>query len=199
MTSMNHAMTLSHSFRAMLPRLATPLAGGLIVMLTGLLGGTAFGADEPGVTESAKATVKEATVAVEGAAKDVKETVKDASRAVGKSFEDLWRRMDEGRLKNRTRDEIVAWVIMGILVGAVAGMLTSLKTTGLGKVGRLLLGLAGAFIGGMVVHVGRVDFGLGPVLIRYEELLCSFVGAIVLIGLARLFRSGARKKPSGGS
>jgi uncharacterized membrane protein YeaQ/YmgE (transglycosylase-associated protein family) len=102
--------------------------------------------------------------------------------------------VSESRLKNRTRDEIVAWAIMGVLVGAVAGMLTTLKTTGLGKVGRLLLGLAGAFMGGMIVHAGRIDFGLGPVLIRYEELLFSLAGAVVLIIVARFFRSGAKKK-----
>ncbi|MCC6821612.1 MAG: GlsB/YeaQ/YmgE family stress response membrane protein, partial [Verrucomicrobia subdivision 3 bacterium] len=123
------------------------------------------------------------------------ESVQDAGRAVGNSFENLWRRVSETRLKNRTRDEIVAWVIMGVLVGAVAGLFTSLKTTGLGKVGRLLLGLAGAFIGGMIVHVGRIDFGLGPVLIRYEELLFSLAGAVLLIIGARFFRFGAKKKP----
>ena len=102
---------------------------------------------------------------------------------------------NRSRLKNRTRDEIVAWVIMGVLVGAVAGMMTTLKTTGLGKLGRLMLGLVGAFIGGMIVHVGRIDFGLGPVLIRYEELLFSLVGAVLLVIVARLLRSGAKKKP----
>lgn len=151
-------------------------------------------AEEPGVVDRTKAVVKDAATAVEGAAKDAKESVQDAGRAVGKSFEDLWRRADENRLKNRTRDQIVAWAIMGVLVGSVAGMLTSLKTSGLGKLGRLLLGLAGAFIGGMIVHIGRIDFGLGPVLIRYEELLFSLVGAVVLIIVVRLFRSGAKKK-----
>lgn len=128
-------------------------------------------------------------------AERTKESVEDASRAVGKSLEDLWQRVDDSRLKNRTPDEVVAWVIMGVLAGAVAGMMTSLKTSGLGKLGRLLLGLAGAFVGGMVVHLGRIDFGWGPVLIRYEELLFSLVGAIALIAAARLIRSRAQKKP----
>lgn len=155
---------------------------------------TARAADAPTVTERAKETVKDATAAVEGAAKDAKESVQDAGRAVEKSFEDVWRRVDKSRLANRNRDEIVAWVIMGVLAGAVAGMFTSLKTSGLGKQGRLLLGLAGAFVGGMIVHLAHIDFGLGPVLISYEELLFSLVGAILLIVLARLFRSGSRQK-----
>ncbi len=188
----------SDPFRVVFARFAFGFGGLplLLLLLIGFAGAPANAAEEPGVTERAKNSLKEATVAVEGAAKDVKETVEDAGRAVGRSFEDLWRRADETRLKNRTRDEIVAWAIMGVLVGAVAGMLTTLKTSGLGKLGRLLLGLTGAFIGGMIVHIGRIDFGLGPVLIRYEELLFSFVGAICLIVVARLFRSGAKKKPA---
>ena len=173
------------------------VGGLLILQLTlGFFPVAVRGADESGVIDRSKAAVKDATTAVGGAARDVKESVQDASRAVGKSFEDLWRRVDEGRLKNRTRDEIVAWVIMGVLVGALAGMLPTLKTSGLGKFGRLLLGLTGALIGGMIVHVGRIDFGLGPVLIRYEELLFSLVGAVGLIIVARLFRFGGKKKPA---
>lgn len=154
------------------------------------------GADEPGVIDRSKAAVKDAAAAAEKAAKDAKDSMQQASRTVGKSFENLWRRVSDSRLKNRTRDEMIAWAIMGILVGAVAGMMSPLKTSGLGKLGRLLPGLAGAFIGGMIVHFGRIDFGLGPVLIRYEELLFSLVGAVVILVVARLFRSRAKKKPA---
>jgi len=118
----------------------------------------------------------------------------DKAKETAQEFTDsLWKSIDGQRLKNRTPDQIVAWGIMGALVGAVAGMATSLKTTGLGKVGRLLLGLAGAFIGGVVVTATRADFGWGPVLIRYEELLFSFAGAVVLIVCSRLIRSRWKK------
>lgn len=155
-----------------------------------------YAADEPGVVDRTKETVKDATAAVKEAAHDAKESVQEAGRAVGNGFENLWRRVDETRLTYRNRDEVAAWVIMGILAGAVAGAMTSLKTTGLGRLGRILLGLAGAFIGGIIVHVSRIDFGMGPVLIRYEELLFSFVGAVLLILIFRLVRSGANKKPT---
>ena len=150
-------------------------------------------ADEPGLTERAKETAKETEKAVHGAVKDAKIAVEDARRDAGHSFENLWRRMDEGRLKNRSRDEIVAWVIMGVLVGAVAGMLTRLKPTGMGLVGRLLLGLGGACLGGIVGHLSKVDFGMGPVMIRYEELLFSFVGAILLNVVVRMIGSRSKK------
>ena len=154
-------------------------------------------ADEPGVVDKTKVAVQDAEEKATAAAKDAKASVEEAGRSAAHSLENLWSRVDESRLKNRTRDEIVAWGIMGVLVGAVAGMFTSLKTSGLGKVGRLLLGLAGALLGGMVVHVAEINFDWGPVLIRYEELLFSLAGAVLLVVLGRFIRSKSKKQPGG--
>lgn len=140
-------------------------------------------AAEPTLTDKTKEVAQETKAAVE-----------DAGRATALGFDTLWQRVDESRLKNRTRDEIAAWVLMGVLVGSVAGMMTSLKPSGLGKVGGLLLGLAGALIGGIVVHVAQVNFGWGPVQIRYEELLFSLLGAISLVVLGRLVRPRPKQK-----
>lgn len=131
---------------------------------------------------------------VADAATAMTDAVKDAGRSAADGFRSLWTRVDEGRLTNRSRDEITAWVIMGILVGGVAGLFTSLSTSRAGRLGRLLLGLTGAFLGGMVVRLARIDFGWGPVLVRYEELLFSLIGAVFLIILARFIRSSATKK-----
>src|SRR5690242_18611095 len=54
-------------------------------------------------------------------AKSVAQKTSDAVKEAGNSAADkikyLWRRVDSARLENRRRDEIVAWVIMGVLVG----------------------------------------------------------------------------------
>ena len=141
-------------------------------------------AEEKPLSEKAQDLTKEAKVKVE-----------NAGTAISDTFSDLWKKLDSARLKNRTRDELVAWLIMGLLVGAIAGMFTSLKTTGMGKAGRVFLGLAGAVIGGIVVRMRDFDFGWGPVLIRYEELFFSFVGAVVLVVLGRFWKSKSKKQP----
>jgi uncharacterized membrane protein YeaQ/YmgE (transglycosylase-associated protein family) len=128
------------------------------------------------------------------AATETAATLREAGRAATADAEQLWQRIDSARLKNRTRDEIVAWIIIGALVGAVAGMMTSLKPTGLGKLGRLLLGLAGAALGGILVRAARFDFGWGAVQVRYEELFFSFLGAILLLVLARFVSARFKKK-----
>lgn len=153
-----------------------------ILIFTFLLVSTLLAAADPSLSDKAKEALG-----------NTKAAVQDASDSAGKAIGDLWTSIDKNRLKNRTPDQIVAWIIMGALVGAVAGMATSMKSTGLGKAGRLLLGLVGAFIGGMVVRVAQIDYGWGPVLIRYEELLFSFLGAVVLIVIGRFLRARSKK------
>ena len=152
-------------------------------MLWGLLSLPVCAADATGTTEQAKEVWRDTSAAVERTGSRAAETAKD-----------LWQRIGQARLRNRTLDELMAWVIVGALVGAVAGMMTTLKPTGLGKMGRFLLGLAGAFLGGIVVHLGQFDFGWGPVLIRYEELFFSLVGAILIVAAGRMIRARAKKK-----
>lgn len=96
--------------------------------------------------------------------------------------DELWRRIDEQRLVNRTPDQIVAWVIMGLLAAGLLRRFTKLK-----EAAALPIGLVGAFLGGIVVNVTGLNLGLGPVLIRYEDLLVSLVGALLILLAARWF------------
>lgn len=169
---------------AAIARSTFSVAVGLLLFLVCLTGESALAADEPTLVTKTKEAAQETTTAVA-----------QAGRSAADQAEQLWQRIDAARLKNRTPDEIVAWAIMGTLVGGLAGMLTSLKPSGLGNLGRLLLGLAGASLGGIVVRLTTLDFGWGPVLIRYEELVFSLLGAILLLVLARFIRSRS-KKPS---
>ena len=180
---MKRATTYSHPALAAFARRAIPVAAGLLLILTCLTKGSALGAEEPGLVTTTKEAAQATTTAVE-----------QAGRSAVNEAEQLWQRIDAARLKNRTPDEVVAWVLMGLLVGGLAGMMTSLKPSGLGKLGRVLLGLTGAFVGGMVVRVTRLDFGWGPVLIRYEELFVSLLGAVLLILLAKIIRSRSQKQ-----
>jgi uncharacterized membrane protein YeaQ/YmgE (transglycosylase-associated protein family) len=133
-------------------------------------------ADEPAIAEKAQ------------------EVAKEKASAAAEQAKDMWQQIEAARLVHRTPDEIVAWAIIGVLVASVAGMLTSLPASGFGRFGRLLLGLAGSFIGGVVVRIRHIDFGWGPVLIHYEELLFSFLGAVVIVLLPKLIKWRLRKK-----
>lgn len=151
----------------------------------------AFGALTSAHGQNTGSSVAERASAV---AESAKTSVQDMSTAARDKIDQIWQRIDEGRLKNRTRDEIVAWVIMGILIGACAGLLTVLRTSAAQRVMALALGLVGAFIGGILAHVAQLDFGMGPVLIRYEDLLLSLVGGLLLIVGVKLVAARGRGK-----
>src|SRR5262245_50456793 len=47
------------------------------------------------------------------------EQIQAAGQATQSGLEELWRRIDEKRLKNRTPDQLVGWLIIGLLVGGI--------------------------------------------------------------------------------
>jgi len=109
-----------------------------------------------------------------------KQFIQEQGQAAVETVQTVWQRIDEKRLKNRTPDEIVAMVIVGCLVG---GLLYRFGKRG--QVTSILLGLVGAFLGGIIANVTQLNLGLGPVLITYEELLLSLLGGVLLICAAR--------------
>jgi uncharacterized membrane protein YeaQ/YmgE (transglycosylase-associated protein family) len=153
----------------------------------------AAGATAQTVTEQVGTAANDAKKSVETAASDAKQAVEDAGRSVSWKLDEIWSRIDERRLKNRTRDEIVAWVIMGVLAGGLAGLFRGVRTSGQ-QLGDIALGLVGALLAGFIVNVAQLDMGLGPVLIRYEDLLFAMIGAVVLMFGYRFLVSRAKKK-----
>jgi uncharacterized membrane protein YeaQ/YmgE (transglycosylase-associated protein family) len=130
--------------------------------------------------------------AVESLTGGAVDAAKNTGRSLGESWDTLWARLEETRLRDRTPEEIAAWVMMGMMVGALAGMFTALNSTIWGRGARLCLGLAGALIGGLAAHVGGIDFGWAPIVIRPEALVLSFAGAVGILVLIRVFRGGWR-------
>lgn len=126
-------------------------------------------------TQTNVAATNAAQVAMPGLAEKVGSTATEVTRTTLNEVESLWKRIDDKRLKNRTPDELVAWALMGLLVGGLVYRFSKLS-----QLTTILIGLIGAFIGGIAANVIQLDLGLGPVLIRYEDLICSLIGGLVL-------------------
>ena len=113
------------------------------------------------------------------------DAIDETKEELSENLDDFEDRFQENRLINREPADILAWVFMGMLVGALAGTFSPLGTTLIARFLRLLLGLLGAFIGGMVVRIGDIDFGWPIIEIPLVELLFSLLGAIALVALLR--------------
>ncbi len=82
---------------------------------------------------------------------------------------------------------IIAWIVLGLIAGWLAGMI--MRGSGYGLIGDMVLGILGAIVGGWLTGavLGR-DMVNG---FNIETLLVAVLGAVVLIAISRLF-SGRR-------
>ncbi len=78
-------------------------------------------------------------------------------------------------------------LMLFLLIGIIAGWLAStlMKGRGLGLVGNLIVGVIGAFLGGFLFNMLGISAG-GLV----GLLITATVGAVVLLLLIRLIKSG---------
>ncbi|MGC2421565.1 MAG: GlsB/YeaQ/YmgE family stress response membrane protein [Candidatus Acidiferrales bacterium] len=77
----------------------------------------------------------------------------------------------------------IAWIIIGLLAGWIAGTVT--RGRGFGCLVDVALGLIGAVIGGWIfTRLGITTFGF------LGSLAAATVGAVLLVAFARLFAGG---------
>jgi uncharacterized membrane protein YeaQ/YmgE (transglycosylase-associated protein family) len=85
--------------------------------------------------------------------------------------------------------DVITWLIIGLIAGALAGKLVGSKPSGC--ILNIVVGLAGAFIGGALLQ------HLGPTVVTgtvLDDVVVSFVGAVILLGLLRLFEGKGQRR-----
>ena len=89
---------------------------------------------------------------------------------------------------------IVAWIIFGLIAGAIAQLLVPGEDPGSGGLFgiavTILIGIAGAFVGGWI----GVQVGWGTVTsFDIRSLALAVLGAVALLVLLRALRGGSRR------
>lgn len=80
---------------------------------------------------------------------------------------------------------LIAWVLVGLLAGALAGRVVA--GGGFGFLGDVVVGLLGALIGGLILHAIHRSDAVGGFV---GECIVAFLGACILLGLLRLVGRG---------
>ena len=84
---------------------------------------------------------------------------------------------------------ILSWIIVGAIAGWLSGLV--MKGRGFGLLGDIFVGIAGGLIGGWLASV---LFNLPDAMngISVQSILVAFLGAVLLILVARMFRGRRR-------
>ena len=84
---------------------------------------------------------------------------------------------------------ILTWLIVGLIAGVLASLV--MGGTGFGIVGDIIIGIAGAFIGGWLFAAMGVAIPLGGIA---GTILVAFIGAVVLLFVIRLVKRGSGRR-----
>jgi uncharacterized membrane protein YeaQ/YmgE (transglycosylase-associated protein family) len=81
-------------------------------------------------------------------------------------------------------DQIVVWLIVGLLGGSLAGFAIRWDRRGFGILKNMAVGLVGALVGGLLFSLFGLFPSLANVAISLRDVVSAFIGSlIVLIGL----------------
>ena len=84
---------------------------------------------------------------------------------------------------------ILAWIVVGLIAGWLAGKVTS--GSGFGLIGDIILGVVGALVGGFLA---ANVFGMGDAItgINLTTIIVAFLGAVLVVVVVGLLRGGRR-------
>ena len=73
-------------------------------------------------------------------------------------------------------------------------MILARKKDGFGKLANFGLGMIGAVIGDVMVRLFRIDFGLGKIVLRFEDLVAAFISSLIFFAARHFYKKKKEKK-----
>jgi len=85
-------------------------------------------------------------------------------------------------------DQVIVWIVVGLIGGALAGALMTWERGGYGLWRNLALGLAGAVIGGLLFRVFGIWPGLDKIAISLRDIVSAVVGSLLVLAALWVWR-----------
>lgn len=95
-------------------------------------------------------------------------------------------------------DQLIVWVIIGLLGGSLAGLIANRQRRGFGFLRNLGLGLVGALIGGFLFRMLNLLPELALVAISLRDVVAAIVGSLILLAALWLWHRFGAGDGSGG-
>lgn len=90
-----------------------------------------------------------------------------------------------------TLDQFIVWIVVGLIGGSLAGRIIKWDADGFGSFRNLALGLAGAFVGGLLFRLFGLWPNLDKISVSLRDIVAAFIGSLIvltIVWLSRRFR-----------
>lgn len=78
-------------------------------------------------------------------------------------------------------DQIIVWIIIGLIAGSIVGLLVKRERKGFGLFSNLLIGLAGAFVGGLLFRLFGLLPALDQIAISLRDVVSAVIGSLIVL------------------
>jgi uncharacterized membrane protein YeaQ/YmgE (transglycosylase-associated protein family) len=85
-------------------------------------------------------------------------------------------------------NQIVVWIIIGLLGGSLAGLIITRERKGFGILRNLGVGLVGALVGGLVFRLFGIFPGLDKIAISLRDVVAALIGSLLVLALIWLWQ-----------
>ena len=95
---------------------------------------------------------------------------------------------------NVTIEELMVWLVIGMLAGTLAGLIATRKKAGYGHLANLGLGLVGALIGGVLFDLFGIAPALDNISVSLRDIVAALTGALLFLVLLHYARIWYQKR-----
>jgi uncharacterized membrane protein YeaQ/YmgE (transglycosylase-associated protein family) len=80
-----------------------------------------------------------------------------------------------------TFPQIIVWIVVGLIGGSLAGFIMTWQRHGFGLQRNVIVGLAGAIVGGILFRLFGLFPALDQVTISLRDVVAAFVGSLIVV------------------
>jgi uncharacterized membrane protein YeaQ/YmgE (transglycosylase-associated protein family) len=84
--------------------------------------------------------------------------------------------------------QLIVWIVIGLVGGGLAGYLITWERGGFGLIRNLVLGLAGAVVGGLLFRLFNLLPALDKVALSLRDVVAAVVGSLIVLAALWLVR-----------